>query len=187
MGNLPLRLRRELALGLVTSVTLAAHALSFAAAAHAQPITEDEVPPALRPWIPWVLDGYPDYGCTARESAVLADHNSELLCVWPSELVLEVSDQGASFSLEVTADRDFDVVLPGGPGAWPSDVRIDGRAVPVGGDGDSPFVLVEAGSSRIEGRIAWDGMPECGGRVFLGLCRSDLDLVGAIFRSRTAT
>ncbi|MDW8246911.1 MAG: hypothetical protein RMJ84_10065, partial [Sandaracinaceae bacterium] len=35
--------------------------------AFAQPMPESDIPPVLRPWIPWVLDEVPDWGCAERE------------------------------------------------------------------------------------------------------------------------
>lgn len=130
------------------------------AVARAQPITEAEVPPALRPWIPWVLDEYPDLDCTDRESAAGADAAGTPLCIWPSELRIELGREGCDFTLLVVTDRTVQVGVPGGPGVWPADVRVDGRATPVASSGERPVVRLEAGSARVEGHIAWDTMPD---------------------------
>lgn len=133
--------------------------------ARAQPMPEADVPPALRPWIPWALEGS-SHQCAVRDGALGNDANpfagggAEPVCVWPGDLALVVGAEGGSFSLEVTSDHRVPQALPGRGRHWPIDVRVDGRAAVVLASGEQPVVWVEPGSHRIEGRFAWSSVPD---------------------------
>jgi hypothetical protein len=132
--------------------------------ASAQPMPEADVPPALRPWIPWALEGS-SHQCATRDGALGNDANpfaggAEPVCVWPGDLGLVVAADGGSFTLEVTSDHRVPQALPGRGRHWPIDVRVDGRAAVVLATGEQPVVWVEAGSHRIEGRFAWASVPD---------------------------
>ena len=132
-----------------------------------------EVPAALAPWTNWVLAQHDARLCPVRFDLAL--------CVWPGRLTLELDDRGGRFALEVQVDRRSVVPLPGGRGRWPVAVRADGKpaavvaydpviveeqlaqpsqvsapdAVP-----DTPALVLEPGSHRIEGRFGWQRLPE---------------------------
>ncbi len=104
--------------------------------AAAQPMPEADVPPALRPWIPWALEGS-SHQCAVRDGALGNDANPsfggiEPVCVWPGDLALVVAPEGGSFTLEVTSDHRVPQALPGRGRHWPIDVRVDGRAAVAG-------------------------------------------------------
>ena len=88
------------------------------AAAQAPAPPPDWVPGQLQGWIPWVLHGDEDLDCTRL--------NGGLTCDWPSDLTLKADATGGSFELKVWLDRAGRAVLPGGEGAWPQDVQVDG-------------------------------------------------------------
>ena len=85
------------------------------AAAGAQPISRDDLPPSLRPWVPWVLEQLPTLGCATVQG--------QAVCLWPGQLQLELGAAGGSFQLDLQADRAADVRLPGNADTWPQDVR----------------------------------------------------------------
>jgi hypothetical protein len=131
----------------------------------AQPLPEADVPPALRPWIPWALDGAAAYGCTFRDGAIDNDANpafgtGEPVCVWPGDLAVSIAASGGSFVLEATSDRRTPVALPGGSRHWPADVRVDGRPAVVLAVGGIPTLWLEPGAHRVEGRFTWASPPE---------------------------
>jgi hypothetical protein len=139
-------------------------ALSFfslaGSSALAQPPTEAEIPPALRPWAAWALADHPTYGCTSAESAAGDGGGGDPICVWPASLRVEIVQGGATFAMDVTLDRGYGLTLPGSGRVWPLDVRIDGRAAPVVSDADRPMVFLEAGAHRVEGRLSWATAPD---------------------------
>src|SRR6266853_5429396 len=110
-------------------IALATAAAVAAAAAAAQPGSTpapDWVPLPLRPWIGWVLHDAPEARCPRDDGLGVRT------CVFASSLALAIDDAGAAFKLEVTAYRnDAALPLPGHAGAWPQQVRLDGKAVPV--------------------------------------------------------
>jgi hypothetical protein len=138
-------------------IALAAVAAVVAAAATAQPGSApplDWVPGALRPWIGWVLHDTPEAHCPR------VDGSGDRACVFASSLSLSIDDTGADFKLDVTAYRaDAALPLPGHAGAWPQDVRLDGKAVPVGATQSRPQIMLPAGRHRVDGRLSWRRVP----------------------------
>lgn len=124
----------------------------FIGAAAAGPIATDAIPAELEPWVPWVLDGHPTQGCPMVGAVAQ--------CVWPGVLKLDVDSEGARFGLSVDVDREARVALPGGAGAWPQSVRVNGVPVPVRADGEGPSVTLPAGTHRVEGELRWLERPQ---------------------------
>ncbi len=110
-----------------------------------------DLPPELAPWVPWVLADHPDLACPLA--------GVDRACVWPGLLSVDARSDGAALRLAVTVDREADVALPGGAGAWPLDVRDGGRPLPVRDVAGVPTVTLAAGRHELTGRIAWATMP----------------------------
>jgi hypothetical protein len=145
----------------VASLLVLALAASLAPArASAQVLDPADVPPELRGWIPWVLDGSPQYGCTMRDASTSDVEAQAPVCVWPGELVLTMRASEATFVLDATGDRRWPLALPGSGRAWPVDVRVDGRDAPVLVVSGRPTLWLDPGAHRIEGRIPWATPPE---------------------------
>src|SRR5690606_5961930 len=125
----------------------------FASLDHSRrPITLDEIPGELRPWIAWALDGEPTYRC--------AWDQARPLCDWPGELALEVAKGGARFSFFVEMLERGEVALPGSARRWPEDVRANGRPIAVLSRGGVPTVRLPAGRHALDGRIVFGEIPE---------------------------
>ncbi|HXY39503.1 MAG TPA: hypothetical protein VEQ10_07530, partial [Vicinamibacteria bacterium] len=131
---------------------LAGAFLLAASAATAQPMARDELPPALRPWVSWVLDEVPSLGC--------ANVQGQVVCVWAGRLSLDLRGDGGGFALELEASRAADLRLPGSADHWPSEVSLDGSPAPVFGRDGAPCLRVPAGRHRASGRFAWSRLPE---------------------------
>jgi hypothetical protein len=142
------RLESSVVRGLITVVALAA----VPPAAGAQAIAREDVPPALRPWIPWVLDQVPTLGCATVQG--------QAVCLWPGQLKLDLGASGGTFALDLQADRPADARLPGSAEVWPQEVRLDGSPAPVFGPDGAPRLRVAAGRHRLTGRFAWSRLPE---------------------------
>ena len=123
-----------------------------AATASAQPISREDLPPSLRPWVPWVLDQVPTLGCATVQG--------QAVCLWPGQLELDLGASGGVFQLELVADRATDARLPGSFERWPQDVRLDGSPAPVFDRDGGPRMRVGPGRHRIAGRFAWSRLPE---------------------------
>ena len=122
--------------------------LTMLHAAFAQPA----VPDALQPWVPWVLAEHPELRCPILDGAAS--------CIWPGVLDLTVHADGGQMDLSVQVDRDIVVPLPGGAGAWPQQVRVDGDVVVVTDEGGIPAVSLTAGTHRITGTYVWSRPPQ---------------------------
>lgn len=134
---------------LMTRFALLALSLLATTPAAAQPFPAEDVPEALAPWVPWVLDGDRTYGCTFL--------GEQQVCTWPGELRLTLDATSGRFELDVVADRQADVALPGGSDHFPRGVRVDGTPQPVL---DGPVVRVGPGAHRIEGAFRWTSRPD---------------------------
>ncbi|HEU4429880.1 MAG TPA: hypothetical protein VFT98_14045, partial [Myxococcota bacterium] len=128
--------------------------LLSSSAALAEPLSRDEVPEPLRPWIDWVLRGHESETCPRIQGA------GTRACVWPGRLSLDLGASGGSFEQSVFLAIDSAVALPGGDGgAWPEDVRADGAPISVVAGSESPTVRLARGSHTLSGRFVWSAPP----------------------------
>ncbi|MCK6527084.1 hypothetical protein L6R50_05790 [Myxococcota bacterium] len=111
-----------------------------------------DLPPELAPWKEWVLARHPGLNCVALPSG-----STE--CVWPGALSVDAHASGASFTLDLRADREIAVPLPGDARAWPQRVTLDGRPAVVRDVGGTPFVTVSPGEHRVAGLFSWPDLP----------------------------
>ncbi|QVL49446.1 MAG: hypothetical protein KFB96_02680 [Thiocapsa sp.] len=116
------------------------------------------VPPALQPWIPWVLEGGPE-GQDQR-ACPIDPADGARLCAWPGRLDLTLSGEGGTFAQVWQVFAESAVPLPGDAEAWPLGVAADGAALPVVRRDGRPTVTLAAGVHRVSGRFAWDRSPD---------------------------
>ena len=145
-------MRRRLEPFVGCGLTLAAVLLVGLPPAGAQPFSREELPPALRPWVPWVLDQAPTLGCATVQG--------QAVCLWPGRLALDLGASGGAFRLELSADRPAEVRLPGGTEHWPQEVRLDGSPAPVFERDGLPRLRVGPGRHAVAGRFGWARVPE---------------------------
>ena len=113
------------------------------------------VPTELESWKPWVLYGQEESLCpTAFDGGHISG------CAWPSRLWLEIETDKGRFEQNWRAFADTWAVLPGGPGAWPEKVLLDGNEVPVTNRKGVPAVRMPVGEHKVEGGFVWNEMPE---------------------------
>ncbi len=140
--------------------TLIALALLASGATRAQ----QSLPPALRDWQGWVLRGEEFRRCPFLASAPLtsgepvAEHYYR--CTWPERLALAVDARGGTFTQRWQTYAETWVELPGDREHWPRDVRLNGAAAPVVAVGESPRLLLPAGTHAVSGRFEWSVRPE---------------------------
>ncbi len=115
------------------------------------PISASDVPPELRPWVPWIESQHPDLGCAMSPQG--------RACTWPGTLSVDANADEGRWRLGVQTDREGPVPLPGGATTWPVDVRVDGRSVPVIDESGVPTVVVGAGPHTVTGRVPWTARP----------------------------
>ena len=132
------------------ALILAALAVASGGVTTAQP--RGDVPEPLRPWVPWVLAEHPELPCPLVAGS--------RLCAWPGRLELDLGDRGGSFALEVLAERELDLPLPGDATHWPRRVTLDGAPALLRRTGDRPTVALPAGRHRVAGRFGWSRLPQ---------------------------
>ncbi|WP_296804906.1 hypothetical protein [Thiocapsa sp.] len=116
------------------------------------------VPSALQPWIPWVLEGGRE-GQDQR-ACPIDPADGTRLCAWPGRLALELSGAGGTFAQAWQVLAESAVPLPGDADAWPLEVEADGVALPVVQRDGRPTVTLAAGVHRVTGRFVWDRPPD---------------------------
>ncbi len=130
----------------------AAATFLLASSSWARTEPEKDVPPELRPWIPWVLSELGSDRC----AQVLGDRS----CQWPGVLELRLDEAGGKFRLFVDVDARGLRRIVGGGGAWPLDVEVDEKTRPVLEKEGVPIVLLEPGRHEITGQFEWSALPE---------------------------
>ncbi len=138
------------------------------AAAQAPPARQLDVPPALEPWVGWVMHEQRERAC--------AQQGDTWACEWPGALTLDATATGGRFTLEVWRDTPGHVMLPGGAPFWPQAVtrasfatrEPDRTTAPLVQRGDvvvyelngAPAAWLDAGRHVIQGELLWRAMPE---------------------------
>ena len=107
---------------------------------------------ARSPWVGWVLQDHDELACPLVAG--------QRLCAWPGRLVLDLDERGGRFSLEVRADRELDLNLPGDATRWPRDVTVDGSEALLSRSGDAPTVHLAPGPHTVRGSFVWARLPE---------------------------
>ncbi|HTS82342.1 MAG TPA: hypothetical protein VMH40_17185 [Myxococcaceae bacterium] len=128
--------------------------LALVSAARAQPLPPSDVPPALRPWIPWALLGNEQLACPRFNGT---DH--EPGCVWIGRLQVEVSSRGGRFHQEVELFARDPVPLPGDAEHWPLDVRDGATPVAVVELEGLPVTWLGPGTHVLTGAFSWETLP----------------------------
>ncbi|MGH8644163.1 MAG: hypothetical protein ACREX4_06785, partial [Gammaproteobacteria bacterium] len=96
---------------------------AFAPGASAErPVTPEQVPEPLRPWIEWVLYTEPQRRCPFLYNAEEAQR-----CAWPTRLQLNLREKEGDFEILWHVYQTSEVKLPGGGLHWPQDVTADGK------------------------------------------------------------
>lgn len=136
-------------------IRLLAFLALFAVAPHV-PAAEPEtyVPEALKPWIPWVLEGDDRRGCP------LVGTGGGRLCAWPGRLYLDLDAAGGLFAQRWHLYASGWIPLPGARDQWPQNVHADAASVAVVEHSGGPAVRLEPGEYEISGRFRWHRMPD---------------------------
>ena len=115
---------------------------------------QHEIPEALAPWIPWVMEGQESRHCPHPWNQSTPHH-----CLWPSSLKLSVDHQQGHFEQHWQVLADGWVPLVGDKHVWPSEIKVNDYRWPVSRKQHQPAVFLTAGSYRIQGKLSWSGLP----------------------------
>lgn len=129
--------------------------LVFFSNVHANPLTPDQVPDPLKPWVGWVLDGHQDRDCP------YLFNEEQRQCAWSGFLELQLTDTGGTFTQHWDVYGETVLRLPGDAQHWPQQVHSGENSPLVVTERDGyPSVTVPAGSHTISGQFFWDKLPE---------------------------
>lgn len=113
-----------------------------------------DIPAPLQPWVDWVKARTPEADCPTRQGDA-----EQRVCQWLSRLDLEVNPQVARFTLQVHADADGWIALPGDTALWPREARIGNSALPVVLRDGTPMAYIPAGEHLLSGQLQWRERP----------------------------
>ena len=134
--------------------------LFFASFTQAKPLTREQVPEPLKPWIGWVLQDNPDLACP-----FLYNSYEQKRCSWPTQLALDLTSAKGIFSISWKVYKDSWVSLPGDDKHWPLNVTVDGKPALVMDRNGVPSIKLAAGQDhvakyQIKGEFLWDVIPD---------------------------
>jgi hypothetical protein len=129
--------------------------LAALAAAQAQPLSPADVPPTLRPWVPWAMHGSEQRTCPRLNAA----DDGTPPCVWVGRLQIQASAREGRFRQEVEVFARDAVPLPGDAEHWPLDVRDGASPVAVVDHGGTPVAFLGPGTHVLTGSFGWDAVP----------------------------
>jgi len=132
--------------------------LAVLSCAHRAALAEVAVPPELRGWQEWALQGHESHRCPWLVPGMPTD--DARVCAWPSVLELEVDEHGGRFSQRWQVSSDSWVPLPGNSEAWPEDVTVDGSPAPVVSHFAAPAIRAAPGVHTVAGIFRWTRRPE---------------------------
>ena len=148
-------MRTLLRAGLIT-LALTISAASLAA--------DEPMPPSLRDWQGWVMQGQEFRRCpfvsTAAQSPGVPLQEGDFRCTWPERLTVTVDSRGGTFSQRWQVYAESWVHLPGNVEHWPREVRLNGALAPVVSHGGLPSLRLAAGNYSISGKFEWASRPE---------------------------
>lgn len=128
--------------------------------AFAKPLTTEQVPEPLKPWINWVLEDHPERNCP-----FIYNSYEQKRCSWPSETQLDLTPKKGRFTSRWLVYTDSWVSLPGDSKHWPQGVSINNQPALVMDRDGVPSVKLAANSKQpaiyqIDGEFLWDAIPD---------------------------
>ena len=129
--------------------------LFLTAYAHAKPLTPDQVPEPLKPWVNWVLQDQPELGCP-----FIFNSYEQKRCSWPSQLNLDFTATKGTFAISWDVFKESWVTLPGDQKHWPQNVTANDKVTTVMDRNGVPSIKLAAGTYHIKGDFYWDAIPE---------------------------
>ncbi|MFI3119260.1 MAG: hypothetical protein QX203_04725 [Methylococcaceae bacterium] len=131
-------------------------AILLTSATQAKPLTPEQVPEPLKPWIDWVLQNSIEPVCPFVYNNYEQKH-----CSWPTLTQLDLTTGKGLFSMNWLVYQDSWVSLPGDEKHWPLNVTINNKAALVMDKDGVPSIKLAAGSpQQINGEFLWSAIPD---------------------------
>lgn len=130
-------------------------AVLFTSSAQSKPLTPEQVPEPLKPWIAWVLQDAPEPPCP-----FIYNSYEQQRCSWPTQSQLDLTAEKGVFTMNWTVYRDSWISLPGDKIHWPLNVTVNGKTALVMDKDGKPSIKVTAGIHQIKGEFLWTAIPD---------------------------
>lgn len=128
----------------------------FTSITQAKPLTPEQVPEPLKPWIAWALQDSPEPACP-----FIYNSYEQKRCSWPTQTHLDLTSAKGAFSMNWTVYRDSWISLPGDKIHWPLNVTVDNKAALVMDKDGTPSIKLAAGlQHQIKGGFLWAAIPD---------------------------
>jgi hypothetical protein len=121
-------------------------------------LAEESVPEQLKDWQAWVLKGNEKISCPFINQTEFGNLNNHI-CAWPSVFNIKVSQQGAEFYQSWEVLSKSVVPLLGNNKYWPTEIKVDGKNIPIIDQKNQPFIELEKGRHLVSGKLNWQQMP----------------------------
>ncbi|MGZ5010219.1 MAG: hypothetical protein ACXV74_04580 [Methylobacter sp.] len=132
-------------------------AVLLTSAAQAKPLTPEQVPEPLKPWIAWVLHDSPE----PVSCPFIYNSYEQKRCSWPTQTLLDLTHDKGIFSMSWLVYQDSWISLPGDKNHWPLNVTVDDKAALVMDRNGTPSVKLTAGlQHQIKGGFLWTAIPD---------------------------
>ena len=137
-------------------VWLLLSAVVFASVAQAKPLSPEQVPEPLKPWIAWVLQDSPEPDCP-----FVYNSYQQKRCSWPSQIRLDLAGEKGAFAMNGLVYQDSWVRLPGDKTHWPLNITVNNKTALVMDRDGAPALKLAAGLTyQIEGEFLWTAVPD---------------------------
>lgn len=115
-----------------------------------------QIPPALQPWQSWVLAKHPKHPCPWLDGG-------EQQCLWVGQTVIEATNTGADFKVDLQLFQDGWVTLPGDVRHWPQQVlarnSLQTTEPAVRDHNGEPQIWLTTGTWQLSGTLRWNEPP----------------------------
>ncbi|CAA9891302.1 conserved membrane hypothetical protein [Candidatus Methylobacter favarea] len=130
-------------------------ALLFSSVTLAKPLSLEQVPEPLKPWVNWVLQDNPELGCP-----FIYNSYEQKRCSWPTQTQMELTPEKGIFSITWKVYQDSWINLPGDSRNWPLNVTVNNKTAPVMDRNGVPVIKLTAGYYQIKGGFLWHAIPD---------------------------
>jgi len=127
----------------------------FSSLAQAKPLTKEQVPEPLKPWIGWVVQDNPELACP-----FLYNSYEQKRCSWPTELNLQLTAAKGVFSTSWQVYKESWISLPGDSQHWPLNVSVNNKPALVLDKNGVSSIKLGIGVYQIKGEWLWDRIPD---------------------------
>jgi hypothetical protein len=130
--------------------------LLFTIVANAKiPISKQQLPEQLKPWVEWVV-----YDQEEKLCPFIYNQGQRHQCAWPSHITLDLASSGGQFQQSWQVFQESWIQLPGDERHWPQDVTVNDQTAVITKRNQLPYLKLKAGVYKISGKFPWRELPE---------------------------